>query len=415
MKVLTIYNCGTAFDEGAENELVVRLSKQSIGKRGEDWIIFAGPGSNEISNPYYNPLTGGNSGLVGSYVQSVGHDVSRILTRSESTRVLRQNPVLTLSSLVLKRIVEQWGLGGGLGWGIEKNLKLFMKVVEEQKPDVINMVGWSRGACTCHIMANAVYDKYKADIIVNIFSIDPVPGPFLFKEGVISIPGNVRKFIVVLMANENSMFFSAAHVKIKDRKMTNASYLLFPGKHSTPVIRESHPAERAVHDIVYHLADSFLNGCGTKFSKRFVLSNLQICEMFSLIALNMNHFKKMGSSTRYMGNISEWSPLNVPIRVQPPWVNLYHVAVFSVTFAPIFKLILKYQPLSFMLVKNQQVVLPDSLLDSSQFRKLLFGVHRIAPHTLDFLLQYIFKFEKKPQQQSNRVKQFNDEHIVSKL
>lgn len=363
MKVLTIYNCGTAYDKQVEYELVVTLAKQNSGENGADWILFAGPGSNDIVNSDYNPES-------------------------------NESSVVSGNSYSL-----EWGrkkvMGMGLGYGIKKNVRIFLELVEKLKPDVINMIGWSRGACTCHVMANKLYKYYQSSIEVNIFSIDPVPGPGLFIDNILSIPENVKNYRVILMANEVSKFFEAADVKILNSEKTKAIYLLFPGKHSTPVISGSHPAEKAVHSIVYHMADEFLTTFGTRFENRFHLSDLQLCERFSLIAYNSAHFKKFGSSVRSMGNKEKWSYLCVPGSVGPPWVNSYHAEVFTKVAQPLLNCIVLKQPQPFQYGETRKVFIPYSISNSKQFEEAMILLKSKAPMTLRFFLDNFFEFQRK--------------------
>lgn len=50
-------------------------------------------------------------------------------------------------------------------------------------PTQVNLIGqvWSRGGITCHMLANAMLKILLKDIPVNIFAIDPVPGPLNFQ------------------------------------------------------------------------------------------------------------------------------------------------------------------------------------------------------------------------------------------
>jgi hypothetical protein len=70
----------------------------------------------------------------------------------------------------------------GFGW--EQNVEHAMAVIKainagsNQKIEVINMAGWSRGAVACHMLPHALHaDEDTKQIRVNIVALDPVPGP----------------------------------------------------------------------------------------------------------------------------------------------------------------------------------------------------------------------------------------------
>lgn len=249
-KILTVYCCGTWYDGNQPQELICALFRWTFGERGEDVILFPGPGSSQNLARYTTVHEDSSSPF------------TLALSRVQPLSFMAEGP-FDLHVMASTKLLSDLVSGLTLGKGMNKNVAIFMDKVKDIKPTQVNMIGWSRGACTCHMMANALFKKYKKTIPVNIFSIDPVPGPFNFIANILNIPSNVQEYVVVLMKDEYSQGFSAANVTIVDPKSTSASYLMFPGKHSAPVERSSQRFEECVYEIVRHLAQRQLRRWGT--------------------------------------------------------------------------------------------------------------------------------------------------------
>jgi len=70
--------------------------------------------------------------------------------------------------------------GGGVQENVDNTVELILALnLASQKPDAINMIGWSRGAVTCIRIAWKLYQSQDGnirDIPINIFAVDPVAG-----------------------------------------------------------------------------------------------------------------------------------------------------------------------------------------------------------------------------------------------
>lgn len=131
-----------------------------------------------------------------------------------------------------------------------------------------------------------------------------------------------------------------------------------------------------------------------------------ICERFCRIALLTA--ANVSSRVRYMGSMNEWTPLTQPgLKVLPPWVNLYHLAVFSQAHPEIFALIVKLQPLSFWFSGPRKVTLPRLPALVRQLALLW----QSAPFTFAFLNRWFFELAAPTR---NRISGPND-FIQSKL
>jgi hypothetical protein len=204
--VFTVYNCGTNYDRTKTDEIVANLATRTIGKENEDWIITDGPGC------------GTHKGAV-----------------TPGTK----DPITGEDLKVNKTWVRLMGLAKGLGW--EHNVVTVSTVLAKltPKPKTINMVGWSRGAITCTMLAYVLKDSpdFK-DVKINIFAIDPVPGPGNWDDpGKVTVSDNVQNYTAVLMEDEKRKAFTPVLVeKLEDDEagIKRKSYYM-PGGHSTPV------------------------------------------------------------------------------------------------------------------------------------------------------------------------------------
>lgn len=79
-------------------------------------------------------------------------------------------------------------------------------------PKTINLKGYSRGADACIRLANRIYEKYP-QIKINMFLVDPVPGPFhRDDDGSYIIPGNIERLDVTFMKDEKIRFYKPQHM-----------------------------------------------------------------------------------------------------------------------------------------------------------------------------------------------------------
>ncbi len=121
-----------------------------------------------------------------------------------------------------------------LGHGMKENAHAAVEIVNHLQAqgkniDKINLVGFSRGGATTHLVANKLkQDKTLKEIPVDILAADGVPGLGNFDiPGMTTIPNNVRKYISVLGADESLIGFeplSREHVTIEDPEKTNYAF-----------------------------------------------------------------------------------------------------------------------------------------------------------------------------------------------
>lgn len=170
------------------------------------------------------------------------------------------------------------GLLTGAGW--DDNVKHAVAAISERMddnalPDVVNMIGWSRGAVTCLRIANKLAEIFP-NIRVNIFAIDPVAGAKAGEKlaDTQDIGNNINAYIATLALHDVRKGFrpqDLSRVNIMPGAGT-IIFLPFPGQHNTQV-KKTTDVKSDVPRIVWHLAYRFLKAHGTNLG-RSVISNL---------------------------------------------------------------------------------------------------------------------------------------------
>ena len=156
------------------------------------------------------------------------------------------------------KLMSRHGRDGGtlFGDGWRANIDQGIKALQRHATGAntrVSLVGHSRGAVTCHMMAHAIKKKFP-NYRVFIFAIDPVPGgetdftvwnPFSYLSGASasSIPNNVYDYTSILMQNDSAPMFGVLGPK---RLSTHCrhQYLSMPGKHGdcVKIPTENYPA-----------------------------------------------------------------------------------------------------------------------------------------------------------------------------
>ncbi len=161
----------------------------------------------------------------------------------------------------------------------EQIIKTFRK--DGVIPTQVNLVGWSRGGVSCHMLANALYaDDALKNIPVRIFAIDPVPGIGNFQEHRVKLNANVKEYVGFYARNERSKGFSC--VIPQTATGTRTSVFPMPGRHATLVGNAAVDGDRGPNVlaepglIVRHFAEVCLQRWGTPLSKTLNLSDADL-------------------------------------------------------------------------------------------------------------------------------------------
>ena len=299
--VFTVYNCGTGFNRERTEELIGYLGTITAGMQAkpnsvtpqDKWMICDGPGSSPRgTNP--DSRTPG-SGLF---------------------RKLRGNIT-------------------GHGW--EQNVQDAMAIIKfvhaNSRIQTINMAGWSRGAVTCHMLANAIAaDPDTRGIDINIFAADPVAGPGNRADPrKNTIPSNVRRYFAIVAEDEDRKIMKPVKVRMIESQSLEVhdqrvKIITLPGEHNTGVMKGT-----PMGKLVWYLAHKFLTKCGTQLTGGITLSHIEVCECYAGIRMYMSDFRNMHGST--MGMLGRTGRgVDNDLSAHHFWVNNHHIGQFAKAF-----------------------------------------------------------------------------------
>jgi hypothetical protein len=271
-EVFTIYNCGTSHNRQNLDETVADTARRTAGSENRDWIINDGPGSSPHS--VGKSATAAERGLAAQAKTPGTRDPIRGLEESSWFPVLR-------------------GVLSGYGWehNVEHTLAVLNATID--LPRTINMVGWSRGAITCFMIAHALRENPRTSgIDVNIFALDPVPGPGNFDDpDKVTLPTNVNHYAAVIQQDERRKIFKPALIDADSAPGIKTRFYYMPGGHSTGVFRYKTEVALIATFLVHH----FLQKHGTRLENPIVLSTRDLCELYSKVRIDMAQYQEMGA------------------------------------------------------------------------------------------------------------------------
>lgn len=322
MSILTVYFCGTGshrFDTANPNfwngELVSTLASNDQGREFANWVAIDGPGSGNLQadDLFIKIKEYGLSGtLFGrGWEENVGHALQIIKGKCDWQRkALSRDEYNRLRAAgVPIEDVEQTGswLWRTYDYGErrvtpqqlqEQIIKIFRK--DGLLPTQVNMVGWSRGGVSCHMLANAMFkDPQLKGIAVNIFAVDPVPGVLNLQPHRIRLEANVRQYVGFYSRDERSKGFAC--VIPEANPQTRMHIYPLPGRHATLVGNASADgagAGRVLAEpgmIVRHFAEVCLTRWGVKLDKRLALSDKQLRDYHQLLVRDDARYQAMRS------------------------------------------------------------------------------------------------------------------------
>ena len=303
MTTLTVYFCGTSstrFDNKNETywngELVSTLAANSLGREFAEWIVVDGPGSSNLQadEQFFKSEHYGISGtLFGrGWDENVKHAVQIAKGQYSWERIeLTEDEYRRLKDAGIP--IEDVQVEGSWLW---RKYNYGSRAVTQQKlqeqiiktfrkggliPTTVNLVGWSRGAVSCHMMANQMLnDKELKNVPVNIFAIDPVPGPMNFNEERAILGANVEEYVGFFARDERSKGFSCLIPRTHSSTRTH----IYPmaGRHATLVGNAAANGNKgpkilaAPGLIIRHFAETCLRRWGVKLDKTLDLSKAEL-------------------------------------------------------------------------------------------------------------------------------------------
>lgn len=320
MSVLTVLNCGTNFDASSA-DLIASLPGYLSGKRGWDWLIFAGPGSPALSSKDYNPLST-EIGLVP--LRKALHGAADHLTGMNSELLYR---------------AQDLALGVT---GMHANVRFLMEHLHargRELPRHINMIGWSRGACTCVLMANEIAKTYKDQISIDIYAIDPVAGPTNLEDtSLFVLPKNVKACGVVYMENESRPMMNGVSIRAESEH-TKLAASSFPGIHGTPVSLRPSSIETPVSAVVAQVVMNFLRKRGVLRKDPDLPGDDVTCSAFAQMILHQPYYLGLGCQTRLLhkGSWKEHEVVTPYLLRKGYFVNKMHKACFKWAFPKLYE------------------------------------------------------------------------------
>lgn len=320
MSVLTILNCGTNFDESSA-DLIASLPGYLKGKRGWDWLIFAGPGSPALSSRDYDPLS----------TQSQLVPVRKALYGATDR--------LTGVNAELLYRAQDLALGST---GMHTNVRFLMEHLHaraRELPKHINMIGWSRGACTCVLMAHEIAKTYKDQISIDIYAIDPVAGPTNLEDtSLFVLPKNVSACGVVYMENESRPMMNGVAIRAESQQ-TKLAALTFPGVHGTPVSLRPSSIETPVSVVVAQIVMNFLRKRGALRQDPDLLPDDKLCSAFAQMILHQPYYLGLGCQTRLLhkGSWKSYEFVTPYLLRKGYFVNRLHKESFKWAFPKLYE------------------------------------------------------------------------------
>lgn len=311
MSTLTVYFCGTGFtkfDDTNKNywngELISTLATNNLGREFVDWAIVNGPGTHNlqadelfVKSANYGVTAGRLLGK--GWEENVHHAIQ--LVRGQATWQRSQLKKRELKALKVAGVPVANATREGSWPKSKKNYgerKLTPQQLQEQLikvfrnkeaiPTCVNLIGWSRGAVSCHMMANIMLnDGILKDIPINIFAVDPVPGVSNFQPNRVTLGANVKEYVGFFARDERSWGFTAAVPHT--HSSTKVHIYPMAGRHASLVgdANAKHLNNpKALSEpglIVRHFAETCLTRWNVKMDKKLNLSDAELESFHDLI------------------------------------------------------------------------------------------------------------------------------------
>ncbi len=299
MSVFTIYFCGTGSNSWDatynelyhSGELISTLATNNEGSEFVDWVVIDGPGSGNLQEDQKWTEPGNYYDWKGKafgsgWEENVEHAMAMIkgefswkrkkLTKKEYEQLKKEGIPIDDAS-VSGYIWRTYEYPDRKVTPQELQAKKVEVMRKGKLPEKVNIIGWSRGGVTCHMLANAMAkDSKLKNIPVNIIAIDPVPGSGQFQKHRITIPKNVENYVAVYARDERSKGFACV---IPDFQQSNKPIVIpMPGRHATVVGNAASNGVSGDHDlkasgnIVRDIAEKYLTEWGTSLNKTLNLS-----------------------------------------------------------------------------------------------------------------------------------------------
>ncbi|GLO13612.1 hypothetical protein PPUJ20028_21930 [Pseudomonas putida] len=324
MSVFTAYFCGTGshrFDDANPNfwngELVATLASNDQGREFAHWIAVDGPGSGNLQDDKLFVEPGGYFNWTGQlfgrgWEENVNHVLQVIkgesswqrteLSEEEYERLKDAGVPIPEASSTASWFWRTYDYGERHPTPQELQERIISMFRKPCIPTQVNLVGWSRGGISCHMLANAMaQDPVLRDIPVNIFAIDPVPGIGNVQAERITLAGNVREYVGFYSRDERSKGFACVIPSVASG--TQICIYPMPGRHATLVGNASVDGAsdgKVLKEpglIVRHFAEVCLTRWGVELDKQLALSDRQLMLYHQAMAAAEGQYHAMRSQS----------------------------------------------------------------------------------------------------------------------
>lgn len=326
MTTLTVFFCGTGstkFDDNNANywngELISTLAQNtsSLSKEFAEWIVIDGPGSgnlqaDEMFSESGNYLQLKGTALGSGWEENVTHAVNIMKGTFTWQRLkLTEENYTQLQNAGVP--IEEVKTTGSWYWRTYDygSRKVTQQQLQEQIiktfrkggiiPTQVNLVGWSRGGISCHMLANAMLnDSDLKNVPVNIFAIDPVPGLMNFQDNRVKLGSNVNEYVAFYARDERSLGFACVVPEVD--KTTKVHIYPMPGRHATLVGNAAANGNQGTKvfaepgQLVRHFAETCLTRWGVRLEKKLNLTAEQIDERLTKIKNDVSGYTTMRST-----------------------------------------------------------------------------------------------------------------------
>ncbi|WP_415842690.1 hypothetical protein, partial [Pseudomonas reidholzensis] len=256
MSVFTVYFCGTGSTAGDvshrdywNGELISSLAFNDQGREFADRIIVDGPGSGNLQddNLFVDDRDHGASmgTLLGhGWDENVAHALQVIKGKSLWQRGKRTQaeyqrlkdagiPIPEVGSTG-KWFHDRYDYGDRTVTPQALQERIIQQYRQSPIPTQVNLVGWSRGGISCHMLANAMAeDPELRQVPVHILAVDPVPGILNVQAERVRLASNVREYVGFYARDERSKGFACVVPDVE--RGTRISLYPVPGRHATLV------------------------------------------------------------------------------------------------------------------------------------------------------------------------------------
>lgn len=297
-----------------EGEIVSTLAKNNTGSEYADWVLIDGPGSGNYQSKMLWTEPGDYSDTRGIATgagmdENVRHALAILKNKIDpSLKTPLEDPMMgEIAPAPIERHGRNLGRDQRSSLARITPQALQKEIIRRRRPrripDQVNLIGWSRGAVTCIMIANAMAeDDQLRHVKVRIFAVDPVPGGVNQQvySSMTRLPGSVKEYFGVYARDEVSRGFSP--VIPKTNSSTQVTLLPMPGMHAS-VAGNSFLDKNAREDSPFNLqgpgritrywAERCLGRWGTPLKRTAVYSDDQLCNMYDEMVRNDPEFRKM--------------------------------------------------------------------------------------------------------------------------